>query len=572
MFNPQGIINILGIYCISILKNMWKDLNIEQRSELIKLGVQNGIKDLGAIKNVYNNLDIDGHEGIKYDLGGYTTRPKKETTIKPEDQIKFNRFYYNNVEDFIQEHQRNHNITDRDSAITSILEQQKEHDAFLKKREVELRQKPLTKEQLEANRRETEKINSYFKAATIKEQDPTKLHRAANLIQDHLKKMATPIITQDDIKTHSQKVQQERKDAWDPYKKGIEATMTAAELFFSGASLLGAYGNLRKWQTAGSAVKRGIVNFLNKNQLPMQVGGTIIDGVQTVDDINKGNTFGAVYNGVGAGLGTAGSIGASDIFRTSRFHNPKIDRFLDTAGLIQNGSDFIKWGYDSFIKPNINNTPSVNTATTNTYARGGYKSSQSIRDRIAKWEGDSMKTNRAFELEDRDFYNAIPSDIRGKMTQDELDALYSYSYNVGAGNFKKRVVPQLVNLYNSKGNIEDVQNSMWASRDKELRGLTKRRNVEKQLFANAYNKNKGQSVIEPLSPSITNPEPVITPLQETNISNPQYNSVVNWQPAPLPVIEKEAPVPIKEDIDLGLDYSFTPSRLVTPELILPTFS
>nr|DAF16339.1 MAG TPA: hypothetical protein [Crassvirales sp.] len=36
---------------------MWKDLNIEQRSELIKLGVQNGIKDLGAIKRLYNHVE-----------------------------------------------------------------------------------------------------------------------------------------------------------------------------------------------------------------------------------------------------------------------------------------------------------------------------------------------------------------------------------------------------------------------------------------------------------------------------------------------------------------------------------
>lgn len=228
----------------------------------------------------------------------------------------------------------------------------------------------------------------------------------------------------------------------------------------------------------------------------------------------------------------------------------------------------------------FNNNPeeawSLVTHEGNKYSKGGFKSSQSIRDRIAKWEGTSMKTNRAFELEDRDFYNAIPSDVRSKMSQDELDALYSYSYNVGAGNFKKRVVPQLVSLYSGAGNVENVQNSMWASRDRELRGLAKRRNVEKQLFANAYNKSrgqsKGQSKVEPLLPPVTNPESIITPLQETNIDNPQYSSVINWQSMPLPTINKEPSLPEREDIDLGLDYSFTPSRLVVPEVILPKFS
>ena len=311
MFNPQGIINILGIYCISILKNMWKDLNIEQRSELIKLGVQNGIKDLGAIKRLYNQQADGGFSEWKHRLKAH-----------------------NNI------------------------------------------------------------------------------------------------------------------------------------------------------------------------------------------DVDNDNS-----------------------------HN-----------------------YVEYFNNNPEEAWSLVTHEGNKYGKGGYKSSQSIRDRIAKWEGTSMKTNRAFELEDIDFYNAIPSDIRGKMTQDELDALYSYSYNVGAGNFKKRVVPQLVNLYNGNGNVENVQNSMWASRDKELRGLAKRRNVEKQLFANAYNKSKGQSVIEPSLPPITNPESIITPLQETSIDNPQYSSVANWQSMPLPTINKEPSLPDREDIDLGLEYSFTPSRLVVPEVILPKFS
>lgn len=224
----------------------------------------------------------------------------------------------------------------------------------------------------------------------------------------------------------------------------------------------------------------------------------------------------------------------------------------------------------------FNNNPeeawSLVTHEENKYSKGGYKSSQSIRDRIAKWEGTSMKTNRAFDLEDRDFYNAIPSDIRSKMSQDELDALYSYSYNVGAGNFKKRVVPQLVNLYSGTGNIESVQSSMWASKDKELRGLAKRRNVEKQLFANAYNKRQAPSITAPTIEPIVEPTNNPMSLPNTPIINSQYNEVVNWHPTTLPNTNKELPLPDIEDIDLGLDYSFTPSRLVIPELILPKFS
>lgn len=45
--------------------------------------------------------------------------------------------------------------------------------------------------------------------------------------------------------------------------------------------------------------------------------------------------------------GAAGSIGASDVFLNSRFHNPRVDRVLDVLGVLQNTGDFIKFGYDT---------------------------------------------------------------------------------------------------------------------------------------------------------------------------------------------------------------------------------
>jgi len=65
------------------------------------------------------------------------------------------------------------------------------------------------------------------------------------------------------------------------------------------------------------------------------------------------------------------------------------------------------------------------------------------------------------------------------------DGLYSYSYNVGAGNFKKRVVPTLVDYYNGRASSDDVTASMWASGDKKLRGLQKRRAVERGIVKDA---------------------------------------------------------------------------------------
>lgn len=116
------------------------------------------------------------------------------------------------------------------------------------------------------------------------------------------------------------------------------------------------------------------------------------------------------------------------------------------------------------------------------YLKGGYKPSASIKNRIANWEGSSMQTNRSFDAEAKDFWNAIPSNVRSKLSQQQADALYSYSYNVGAGNFKKRVVPSLERYFNGNGSVEDVQRHMYATKDKDYRGLAKRRAVERAMF------------------------------------------------------------------------------------------
>lgn len=118
------------------------------------------------------------------------------------------------------------------------------------------------------------------------------------------------------------------------------------------------------------------------------------------------------------------------------------------------------------------------------YKYGGYKPSSSIKKRISNWEGSSMKTNRSFEAEARDFNASLPKGATSKLSQEQLDGLYSYSYNVGAGNFRKRVNPILTRYLAGQATIQDVQRSMWASKDNQLRGLAKRRNAERAMLGN----------------------------------------------------------------------------------------
>ena len=122
--------------------------------------------------------------------------------------------------------------------------------------------------------------------------------------------------------------------------------------------------------------------------------------------------------------------------------------------------------------------------TYNSYAEGGYKPSKSIRKRISNWEGSSMRTNRSFKAEAKDFNASLPEGATSKLSQTQLDGLYSYSYNVGAENFRKRVNPVLTKYLAGQATIQDVQRSMWANKDSQLRGLAKRRNTERAMLGN----------------------------------------------------------------------------------------
>ena len=146
----------------------------------------------------------------------------------------------------------------------------------------------------------------------------------------------------------------------------------------------------------------------------------------------------------------------------------------DNINIYTNGEDL--QGYDTL----------SNRQDSNKYAGGGYKPSSRIKKQITKWEGSTMKVNRSFEDEARDFNYSLPKGATSKLSQQQLDGLYSYSYNVGAGRFRQRVKPVLTKYLNGEATIQDVQKSMWASKDSQLRGLAKRRNVERSMFGGNY--------------------------------------------------------------------------------------
>lgn len=178
---------------------------------------------------------------------------------------------------------------------------------------------------------------------------------------------------------------------------------------------------------------------------------------------------------------------------------------------------------------------------------GGYMPSKAVRDRIATWEGDSMKTNRSFEAEARDFNRVVPENIRQNLSQEQLDALYSYGYNVGMGNLKKRVLPTLQNYVNGRAGAEDVASSMWASRDKELRGLQRRRAYEKSRFVHGSPSDRRQGIA-------------------TMAFNMDLPSLPSWGNVPL---QQQVLPPNPTDYGIPIDYSPLVKEPVIQEEVVP---
>lgn len=191
----------------------------------------------------------------------------------------------------------------------------------------------------------------------------------------------------------------------------------------------------------------------------------------------------------------------------------------------------------------------------NIFKSGGYAPSMAVKKDISNWEGDSMKTNRSFEAEAKDFNRVIPQSIQDNLNQQQLDALYSYGYNVGMGNLKKRVLPTLSNFVSGRAGAEDVASHMWASRDKELRGLRRRRAWERNKFiGNTPYKNRQSIITEALQTDLSNlpsekdlqmEQPLLPP-------NPTYyGPAVDYQ-LPQQPMNESMPVTTSNDKDMDI--------------------
>lgn len=151
----------------------------------------------------------------------------------------------------------------------------------------------------------------------------------------------------------------------------------------------------------------------------------------------------------------------------------------------------------------------------NLYGNGSnkprYKSSSNIRKQISTWEGSTMRTNVPFDRMDTMFNQVLPEGALEKLSQEQLDGLYSFAYNVGTGRFKTRTAPTLAKYLQGNATIEDVKNTIWASGDKKYRGLANRRKKERSMLGDYVPVQETISMTTPLD--IT---PAAQPIIESN--------------------------------------------------------
>lgn len=151
----------------------------------------------------------------------------------------------------------------------------------------------------------------------------------------------------------------------------------------------------------------------------------------------------------------------------------------------------------------------------NLFANGGnkprYRSSSNIRKQISTWEGATMKTNTPFDEMDTMFNQVLPEGALDKLSQEQLDGLYSFAYNVGTGRFKTRTAPTLAKYLQGNATIEDVKNTIWASGDKKYRGLANRRKKERSMLGDYVPVQKTISMTTPLDTT-----PAVQPIIESN--------------------------------------------------------
>ena len=130
-------------------------------------------------------------------------------------------------------------------------------------------------------------------------------------------------------------------------------------------------------------------------------------------------------------------------------------------------------GFSSTSYLDVVNIPTIGWG--NTFYEDGRK--VKLGEQISKT--DALKLLEV--VANRDFADKIFPAIKVKVTQSQFDAMVSLAYNIGVGAFLKSTLLKKVNANDFTGASEEFLRWNKAG-GKEVLGLTKRREREKQLF------------------------------------------------------------------------------------------
>ena len=130
-------------------------------------------------------------------------------------------------------------------------------------------------------------------------------------------------------------------------------------------------------------------------------------------------------------------------------------------------------GFSSTSYLDVVNIPTIGFG--NTFYEDGRK--VKLGEQISKT--DALKLLEV--VANRDFADKIFPSIKVKVTQSQFDAMVSLAYNIGTGTFLKSTLLKKVNAGDFAGAGEEFLRWNKAN-GKEVLGLTRRREREKQLF------------------------------------------------------------------------------------------
>ncbi len=186
------------------------------------------------------------------------------------------------------------------------------------------------------------------------------LQKAANVVMGAMEQAVTGVpFTGDQVRETVERQEQERLNKWHDIRKGIDATMTAAEFLAAGYGLTRGLTHLSRYmakqatQSVGQPVSREAmknllkwnnrVTTIDKPQVLMNTVGGTADAYQwaTAD-----NSFDAWENGLETGADAAGIVGGMNWFRDlpylRRLGGEKIDAVLDGIGYGAAAWDVVK--------------------------------------------------------------------------------------------------------------------------------------------------------------------------------------------------------------------------------------